>query len=59
MTNKKLKICPKCGQLIKYEEKDTYWDDSGSGYSVKLLKCEHCNTRIVLKYEYDAWLKGF
>lgn len=52
----KLAICKKCGQLIRYTSEETYWDNSGYGYSAKLVKCKECGTPHVLKYEEDSWL---
>lgn len=56
---KKFAICKKCGQLIVYEEEDTYWDESGYMYSTKLIDCDSCKTPNVLKHEEDSWLKYY
>jgi len=49
--------CHKCGHLIKYHEEDTFWDEHGSGYSTKLVKCNHCGGDHILKYEEDDWFE--
>lgn len=49
-------VCSKCGRLIKYKNTDTYWDESGYGYSTKLVDCQQCGTPNVLKYEEDSWM---
>ena len=54
----KFYVCKKCGQLTKYHEEDTYWDEHNCGYSVKLIKCDHCHCDNILKYEEDEWLKN-
>lgn len=54
----KYKKCVKCGEIIRYTDSDTWWDYSGSGYDTKLVKCMHCNTPNILKYEDADWLKN-
>lgn len=51
--------CYKCGRLFFYEDKDTFWDESGYGYSTKLVKCPYCGTYHVVKYVEDRWLKKY
>ena len=60
MDNDKLKLCTcrRCGHLIKYHEKDTYWNEHNSGYSTKLIKCDNCGNDNILKYEGDDWFDG-
>lgn len=53
----KFEVCKKCHGLIRYQNTDTYWDESGYGYSVKLVDCPGCGTPTVLKYEEDSWIK--
>lgn len=50
--------CYKCGRLFFYEDTDTFWDESGYGYSTKLVKCPYCGEYHVIKYEEDSWLKN-
>ena len=52
----KFVVCKKCNQLMKYEETETWWDESGYCYSTKLVECKTCGTPIVLKYEEDSWI---
>lgn len=52
-------VCKKCGRLIKYENTDTYWDESGYGYSTKLVDCKECGKPNVLKYEEDSWMHEY
>ena len=48
--------CGKCGRLIQYEAKDTYWREDGYMYSAKLVDCKGCKTPNVLYYEEDSWI---
>ena len=50
-------VCSKCGRLIKYKNTDTYWDESCSGCSIKLVNCQECGTPNMLKYEEDSWIR--
>lgn len=59
MERQSVKICKKCGCVIRYVESDTYWDESGYMYSTKLVDCTECGTPIVLKYEEDSWLADY
>lgn len=52
----KITICKKCREVIVYSDDDTYWNCSGYGYDVKLVKCSHCKTPNVLEYIDDKWL---
>ena len=54
--SKQLVICKKCGRHIDYSEEDAYWDESGYGYSTKLVDCDGCGCPNVLKYKEDRWL---
>lgn len=44
-------LCKRCGQIIKYEAADTWWDFTGSNYNTKLTKCPLCESMIILEYE--------
>ena len=48
--------CKKCKENFVYHPKDTYWDDNGYGYSVKLIKCPFCGCINVVKYYEDRGL---
>lgn len=54
---KKYIVCKKCGEIIELDSDNTFWDETGYGYSTKLTKCDKCNTYNVIKYEFDSWLK--
>lgn len=47
--------CKKCTHVVRYNNNDTYWDESGS-CSVKLVKCPLCGTPIIIKYEEELSL---
>ena len=49
--------CVKCDSKIKYLRKDTYFDETGYGYSTRLLTCPYCNTPNVLRYYEDRAMK--
>lgn len=52
------RTCAKCGKIIKYNyKKDTYFDNSGYGYSTRLVKCPECNTPNVLTHYEDRAMK--
>lgn len=53
---KKFSICKKCDKGFVYNEEDVIWDESGSGYSTKLIKCPHCGYYHVLGYIEDMAL---
>lgn len=55
LETKRLGVCKKCNKLIQYNEEDTFWDYSGSGYNTKLVKCPDCGCYIILGYENDRW----
>lgn len=57
MKNKNITECKKCKSVIRFKQEDTFWDESGYGYSTKLVKCPHCQNCIILGYESDNWLK--
>ena len=50
------KKCKKCGNIFKFDNSQTFWDESGSGYSAKMVKCTHCDTIHVIKYVEDLGL---
>ena len=49
--------CKKCGEVFTYLHNQTYFDDTGYGYSTRLIKCPHCNTPNVLKHYEDRAMK--
>lgn len=55
-TGSKFVVCKKCNQSMRYDEAETWWDESGYCYSTKLVECKMCGTPIVLKYEEDSWI---
>ena len=59
MNNEELKNikCKKCKTIIVYTEADTFWDESGYGYSTKLIKCPYCGCYHAVRYEEDDWIK--
>lgn len=50
-------ICKGCGCSFWYENKETYFDDKGYGYSTKLIKCPSCGKQVVLRYYEDRSMK--
>ena len=42
--------CTKCVESFDLEPDKAYFDESGYGYSTKLVKCPNCNTAIVVGY---------
>lgn len=51
-----VKTCKKCKDMFAYDQNDTFWDESGSGYSLKLVKCPKCGMYNILKVEEDLGL---
>lgn len=51
--------CNKCNRWFSYKDQDTFWDESGYGYSTKLVKCPYCGAYHVIKYVEDRWLKKY
>jgi len=43
--------CKKCGNA--FEIKDTYWDETGYGYSTKYTVCPVCGCRVIVAYLED------
>lgn len=46
--------CQKCNAWLK--EEDFFWDESGFGYSTKLVKCRECGAITVIKIIEDKGL---
>lgn len=59
--------CVKCKNEFTFDNKDTYFDERGYGYSTKLVKCKVCGCPNVVKYiddihlniNYDDWYYKF
>lgn len=48
--------CEKCEAEIKYKNIDIIWDESGYGYTTKLLKCPKCGYLNIVEYIEDVSL---
>lgn len=42
--------CPICKHEYCYTNKDIWFDNTSMGYSVKLVKCPHCNKVNKIRY---------
>lgn len=51
-----LEQCRRCSQTFHYVNSDTFWDEGGSGYSTKLVRCPICGALNVIRYEEDYGL---
>lgn len=49
--------CDKCHRDFDFDINDTYWDFSGSGYDVQLVKCRCCGALNIIKVKEHRWLK--
>lgn len=49
-------VCRNCNQAIQYKNEDTFWDERGYGYSIKLVRCPKCGHISVIKYVEDTGL---
>lgn len=49
-----IKLCNKCDELFEYEEKDCIWDETGYGYSTKLVRCKECGCWNVIRVIKDV-----
>ena len=47
------KTCKKCNENFVWFPNDAWFDESGYGYSTKLVRCTHCNTINVIGYIED------
>lgn len=53
------KKCKKCNRWFTYNKKtEVFWDESGYGYSVLLVRCPYCGCYHVVKIVEDDWLKN-
>jgi hypothetical protein len=50
---KQYKTCLKCKSSFEFEPEDTFWDEHGTGYSTKLVKCTECGCINVVEYIED------
>lgn len=50
------KKCSKCKEHFTYMSEETFWDEHGYGYSVKLVKCPLCGSFNIIKYSEDISL---
>lgn len=48
--------CRKCSDEFEYSNNETFWDESGSCYSTKLVKCPNCGQINIIKYVEDRGL---
>jgi len=48
--------CKKCGEEYKLNKGNTWWDESGYGYSAKLTKCPLCGSISYIKVIEDVGL---
>lgn len=48
------KKCKKCESDFSYTSDDVFWDEKGTWYSTKLVKCTECGCINVVKY-YDDY----
>jgi len=53
---KQYKTCSKCKSLISFKPEETFWDERGSGYSTKLVRCSECGCINVVKHVEDYGL---
>lgn len=53
---KKICVCKKCSSSIVYDKEDVIWDEKGTGYSTKLVKCPTCGHYHVIGYIEDEAL---
>ena len=47
------KQCKKCKSNFSFTSDDVFWDDHGTGYSTKLVRCTNCECINVLKHYLD------
>lgn len=45
--------CYHCNHIFRYQPEDTWYDEHGSGYCTKLVKCPECGQIIIIKYLND------
>ena len=45
--------CKKCKSSFKFKPDETFWDEHGTGYSVKLVKCPVCGCVNVVEHIED------
>ena len=51
-----LKVCKKCKEVFVHKKHETWYDEKGSGYTLLLTKCPHCETINILKVIEDKGL---
>lgn len=56
MRNKFKRKCSKCKEEFDYDDRDTFFDEKGYGYSTKLVKCKNCNCINILNHYEDKSL---
>ena len=52
-SNQNCKKCTKCKEEFIYMPNEIIWDESGYGYSTKLVYCPYCKQLNVIKYIED------
>ena len=50
---KEHKECKKCKTIFSYTPDETFWDESGMGYSTKLIRCSECGCINVINHVED------
>ena len=50
---KQYKTCSRCKSLFSFEPDEVFWDEHGTGYSTKLIRCKECNCINVIEHIED------
>lgn len=48
--------CVKCKEDFVFDPEDIFFDERGTGYSTKLVKCPYCGSINIIKYYVDKSL---
>jgi hypothetical protein len=49
----KVKTCAKCKETFSFIPEDVFWDEHGSGYSTRLVRCSKCGCINVIGHVED------
>lgn len=49
-------VCSKCQKPFMFKPDEVLWDESGFGYSTKIVKCDKCDCVNVVKHIEDYGL---
>jgi RNase P subunit RPR2 len=49
-------FCQSCDSIFEYQPEDVWFDERGTGYSTRLVRCKHCNKIVILGYLEDNGL---